>query len=39
MQALFNPKDSEERDLWMKNCVAQLGEVVDGLSKSQKSKI
>ena len=39
MPALFNPKDSEERDLWMKACVAQPGEVVDGFSKAQKSKI
>ena len=39
MPALVNPKDSEERDLWMKACVAQPGEVVDGLSKAQKSKI
>ena len=27
MPALFNPKDSEERDLWMKACVAQRGEI------------
>ena len=39
MPSLFNPKDFEENDLWMKACVAQPGEVIDGLSKAQKSKV
>ena len=39
MPSLFNPKDLEENDLWIKACVAQPGEVIDGLSKAQKSKI
>ena len=37
MPSLFNPKDFEENDLWMKACVAQPGEVIDGLAKAQKS--
>ena len=33
MPSLFNPKDLEENDLWMKACVAQPGEVIQGDSK------
>ena len=39
MPILWNPKTVEERDLWVKACIAKSGENVDGLSKSQKQRI